>query len=187
LKWPDGSTQFLNKHIYSLTKFNFRAKGEALLALGREEESVHCFDKALALTTEGELLHIQILRKRAYVLQFNLRRKEEALRDLNSVLKYNPFDKDARRKKGLILRDLQYYEEALKFYEGTLSMFPQDYETYLQKGDVLMKLKRYSEALDIYEKAQFLKEPLFGNLDIHSRQTLYVLLKIDELKKLVEE
>ena len=122
--------------------------GICLLEVRRYEETIVCWDKALALdpksagawTAKGMTLSA-------------LGRYEEALPCLDEALALDPKFADAWNNKGIVLGNLERYEEALPCLDEALALDPKSAEAWNNKGVALNHLKRYEKALSCLDKA----------------------------------
>ncbi len=123
-------------------------KGKALDSLGRYEEALACYDRALAVnpqlaeawSNKGGALH-------------RLGRYEEALACCDRALALNPQYASAWSNKGGALHGLGRYEEALACYDRALAVNPQDAKAWSNKGGALRDLGRSEEALACFDRA----------------------------------
>ena len=160
--------------------------GVALTAIGRIEEAVGAFDRALAIrpalpealngrgiaqqrlgrleealaSYERALAlkpdYVAALQNRGNALQA-LGRLREALESCKRALDVSPNSPSALSNRGNVLRALGRHEEALASYELALAI-KQDYaEAHNNRGNVLRELGRHEEALGSYERALAIK------------------------------
>jgi len=178
--------------------------GNALRALGRPDEAVASYDRALALRPDAET-HFN----RANALK-ELRRLDEALAGYDRALALDPdgaaawynrgnalkelgrpeealvsYDRalflradypDAHNNRGNALRDLKRMEEALASYDRALSLRPDDAETHNNRGNALKELRRLDEAIASYDRAIALQP---DHADSHWNKSVALLLKGD--------
>jgi len=123
-------------------------RGNALRQLGRYEEALANYDRALALRADYDAARYN----RGSVL-LELKRPDEALACLDQVLDRNPNDAEALSVRGNTLRDLGRLEEALASYERALAVEPAAVPTLVNRGNVLMELDRREEAVMSYDRA----------------------------------
>ena len=135
-------------------------KGEALLALGRDEESLDAFDKARQ--RDFSIADARFSQNRAVALR-KLQRYEESLAAYDEAIRHDPLTAHFYAEKAEILLHLRHYQEALAAYEQLLRLEPDKAEHYQHKGDLLLRLRRWPEALEAYEQAIRLepRAPLF--------------------------
>jgi len=123
-------------------------RGVALEKMGRSEQAVECFDKALeknpndswAWFNKGVSLHRMGL-------------LGEALYCYDKALGFNPNDPDLLSNKGIALRTLGRAEEALQCYKKALSINPADSGIWSNMGVTYRVMGMNDAALDAYNKA----------------------------------
>jgi tetratricopeptide (TPR) repeat protein len=128
-------------------------RGVALEKMGKSDQAVECFDKALvenpndswAWFNKGVSLH-------------RLGSMGEALYCYDRALEYNPNDPDLLSNKGIALRTMGQPEEAIECYKKALEINPRDAGiwsnmgvTYRVMGDTIEALKCYDKALELDE------------------------------------
>jgi len=123
-------------------------KGIVLDDLGRKEEALKAYDKAI----EFKLNDHEAWNNKGIVLD-DLGRKEEALKAYDKAIEFKPDKQEAWYNKGNVLNSLGRKEEALKAYDKAIEFKPNDHEAWYNKGIVLNSLGRKEEALKAYEKA----------------------------------
>jgi Flp pilus assembly protein TadD len=123
-------------------------KGGALRALGRTEEALDCYDRALALNPRDE----QAWYNKGVALGA-LGRTEEALDCYDRALALNPRYEQAWSNKGVALGALGRTEEALDCYDRALALNPRYEQAWSNKGVALGALGRTEEELDCYDRA----------------------------------
>jgi serine/threonine protein kinase len=157
-------------------------KGNSLHDLGKYEEGITCFDKALeinpedakawinkgvslhdlgkyeeAITCYDKALEINPEEAKAWTNKgaslYSLGKYEEAITCYDKALKINPKHELAWNNKGLSLHDLGKYEEAITCYDKALEINPEYVPTWYNKGNSLKSLGRIEEAITCYEKA----------------------------------
>jgi tetratricopeptide (TPR) repeat protein len=202
----DGANCLINKQYKeALEYFNQAAKltpkngiiyfnkGIALDKLGKYQEAISEFDKALEFfndisnkKTRGKFL--TTLNRQALSL-ISLNRYEEALNNYNKVIELNSLNFRAYIGKGDVLYHLKRYNEAINEYDIVLSMLPNDniktehlFGVYNNKGVAFLALGRYEEAIDNYNKAiEFEPDHIEANAN-----KLCPLLKLGRYQEVVE-
>ena len=120
----------------------------ALWALGRAQEALERYDRALALGPQlAEVHHLRALALLA------LAREHEALASLERALALRPQFPAAWCDRGRVLRLLKRLGPALASYERAIALQPMLAEALNGRGNVLQQLGRHGEALDSYERA----------------------------------
>ncbi|MBI4999947.1 MAG: tetratricopeptide repeat protein [Euryarchaeota archaeon] len=123
-------------------------RGVALEKMGKSDEAVECFDKALqenpndawAWFNKGTSLH-------------RLGMMGEALRCYDKALSILPDDPDVLSNKGIALRSIGRTEEAIECYLSALKINPRDAGIWSNLGVTYRVLGRLKDALDSYTKA----------------------------------
>lgn len=123
-------------------------KGGSLVALGRREEAINCFDRSLALDPQDALTWSN----KGSVLN-DLARRAEALWCCDQALALNPRLAMAWNNKGLALHDLGRREEALRCCDQALAIDPRYAMAWNNKGIALADLGRPAEAINCYDQA----------------------------------
>jgi tetratricopeptide (TPR) repeat protein len=124
------------------------SKGIALNDLGRYDEAITYFDKALAINPNYK----NALLSKGWSLS-NLGRYDEAIEYYDRAIEIDPNYILALNNKGLALNGLGRYDEAITYFDKALAINP-NYEWALNnKGNALNDLGRYDEAITYYDKA----------------------------------
>lgn len=124
------------------------AKAEALAELGRHEEALAGYNRALELDPRLAMA----LRGKALVLR-TMHKSAEALVAVELALQVDPSLALAWRAKGAILRDLGRDAGGLICYEKGLAIDPRDALLWNNKGNVLLGLGRVVEAQASFMRA----------------------------------
>jgi len=123
-------------------------KGGALGDLGRHDEALEMFDKAIEINPQFDKAYYN----KGLALG-NLGRCEEAIEMFDKTIEINPQDAKAYYNKGVILGKLGRHEEAIEMFDNAIEIDPQNVSAYLNKGSALGDLGRQEEAIAIYDKA----------------------------------
>jgi tetratricopeptide (TPR) repeat protein len=123
-------------------------KGISLDSLGRYEEAIQCYDKAIELDPRWAGAWIG----KANSLN-NLGRYEEAIHWCDKAIEVEPRYTFAWNNKGNALNSLGRYEEAIQCYDKAIELDPQLAMAWNNKGSSLDSLGRHGEAIRCYEKA----------------------------------
>jgi eukaryotic-like serine/threonine-protein kinase len=134
--------------LRELEAWEWSNKGSSLNSLGRHEEAIRCFDKALeidprfagAWTMKGGSLD-------------RLSRYDEAIRCFDKALEIDPCFAGAWNNKGTSLRSLGRYDEAFHCLDKALQLNPRYVDAWTNKGGGLGSLGRYEEAIRCCDKA----------------------------------
>ena len=137
-----------------LTAFHLVNKGKSLGDLGRTDESIECFDKALSINPS---LAEAWLNKGASLTEKGL--NADALICFDRALALNPALGVAWSNKGHILTKLGRSNEALVAFQKAVELSPENSVAWFLKGELLATLKRYQDALLCFQQAQKLGHP----------------------------
>ncbi len=125
-------------------------RSNALKELGRFEEALAGYDKAISLKPDFEDYY-----NRGNALG-ELKRFEEALASYDKAIALKPDFAEAFSNRGNALKELKRPGEALASYDKAIALKP-DFQDYYNRGIALKELKRFEEALVSYDKAIALK------------------------------
>src|SRR3989339_234194 len=157
-------------------------KGIALGNLGRQQEAIACYDKALEIdprdasvwSNKGAALGnlgiyqeeiacydkaIEIDQRHAAswynkgITLGNLDRPQEAIACYDKAIEIDPKYARPWYNKGNVLGSLGMYKEAIACYDKALEIDPRDVFVWSNKGTSLGNLGRYQEAIACYDKA----------------------------------
>jgi tetratricopeptide (TPR) repeat protein len=119
-----------------------------LQVLGRVEEAITHFEKALAINPRHAEASINL----GTVLAV-LGRHEEAIPRFQAAIAIKPDSAEAHKSLAKVLDEIGRYGDAAEHYEKVLARFPHDAEARTGLGDVLHRLDRPDEAIEQYENA----------------------------------
>jgi tetratricopeptide (TPR) repeat protein len=123
-------------------------KGNALGELGKPEEALEAFDKAIELDPKFA---------QAYYNKGNalgkLGKPEEALVAYEKAIEIDQKDAQAYYNKGNALGELGKPEEALEAFDKAIELDPKFAQAYYNKGNALGKLGKPEEAIEAFDKA----------------------------------
>lgn len=123
-------------------------RGNVLRDLGRHEEALASYDRALRLKPD----YAKAFYHRGNTL-LKLKRPEDALASYDRALKLRPDYADALYNCGVALQSLKRPQEALARYDRALQFKPEDAEALNNRGNALLDLRRPDEALISYDRA----------------------------------
>ncbi len=115
--------------------------GTALQRMGRLEEAIEAFDKAISLQPENADFW-----KSIGAVLIDLNRPDEALLALEQALKLRPRYADAANLCGLIFYRREQYSEALEHFDLSLEVRPDQADALYMRGLLYLDLKRFEEA-----------------------------------------
>jgi tetratricopeptide (TPR) repeat protein len=151
----------------------WRGKGLALGRLGRPQEAIDCFDKALEIdpyddisqrSKNIELEEIKAIDTMTHSLDVTSLvtkgldlhadgKDEEAIQCYDKALKINPNDESVWENKANALGSLDKDEEAIQCYDKALEINPENDYALAMKASHFVTLEKYEEAIQCYDKA----------------------------------
>ncbi len=137
------------------------------MALGRAEEALASYDRALAVKPDNP----EALNNRGDALK-NLGRLEEAVASYDEAVTLKPDYADAHYKRGNALMKLGRAQKALASYVKALEIEPRRFEALNNCGVALISLGRAQEALASYDRVLAIK-PDF--LDAHNNRGVLLM------------
>jgi tetratricopeptide (TPR) repeat protein len=123
-------------------------KGHSLDSLGRYQEAISCYNKAIEIDPR----HAMAWNNKGVSLDF-LGRYQEAISCYDKALEIDPLHAMAWNNKGIILHSLGRYQEAIICYDNVLEIGPQEADAWNNKSGSLHSLGRYQEAISCCDKA----------------------------------
>jgi tetratricopeptide (TPR) repeat protein len=122
--------------------------GAALSALGRRDEAIQAFDKAVQLKPDESGLWRQM-----GAALVDAERTGDALLCFQHALALDPGDGESAYRAGALLRESGRFDEALACFDRSARLRPDHAPTFAKRGSVRGSLKRYEQAIDDYEVA----------------------------------
>ena len=142
----------------------YAVSGDANYSLGRYEEAITDYDKAISLKPDDAAAY----GNRGFAKD-ELGRYEEAITDYDKAISLKSDDATAYYNRGSAKSELGRHEEAITDYDKAISL-KSDYATaYNNRGSTKLKLGHYEEAITDYDRAIEL-EP--DNVIYHSGRAL---------------
>ena len=123
-------------------------KGNSLSALGRKEEAIDNYNKAIETNQDFKDAYYN----KGIVLR-ELGRKEEAIDNYNKAIEIDPNYAKAHLNKGIVVLTLGKYEDAIACFDKAIRIERQYSDAYINKGTALLYLNRKEEALACFDKA----------------------------------
>jgi tetratricopeptide (TPR) repeat protein len=123
-------------------------KGMSLDELGRHQDAIVCYDKAIELDRHDA----SAWNSKGNALSA-LGRLEEAMTCYDEALRIDPKCAEAWNNKGNALHKLKCYQEALTFYANALEIDSQKATLWNNKGRALLSLARFEEALGCFDNS----------------------------------
>jgi tetratricopeptide (TPR) repeat protein len=122
--------------------------GTALLKLGRKDEALQVFDKAVQLQPDDADLWQQL--GNALI---DAGRSGEALLCFRRAVELDPGHGDAAYHAGVLLKEEERLDEALVYLDWSAEVQGDHAPTFAMRGFVRASLKRYEQAIADYEQA----------------------------------
>ena len=123
------------------------ARGVALSALGRKEEAVQSYDKALDINPD---YHAWCARG---IALSDLGRKEEAIQSFDKAVDIKPDYHEAWYNRGVVLSALGRKEETIQSYDKAVDIKPDLHEAWYNRGRALSALGRKEEAIQSFDRS----------------------------------
>jgi tetratricopeptide (TPR) repeat protein len=134
--------------IKELATWEWSNKGVSLSSLGRYQDAVVCYDKALQIDPS----HAGSWHGKGFALS-NLGRKEEAFACYDRALEIDPRYAALWYDKGTDLSSLGCKKEAVACFDWALKLDPSFKAAWCNKGNALLDLGRREEAITCYDRA----------------------------------
>lgn len=123
-------------------------RGSSLSQLGRHEEALAAFSKALKLDPVASALWSNM----GLVLRI-LGRNEESLSYLSKAIEIDPKNASAYTNKGSTLGVMGRHEDALAYHSKAIEIDPKSVHGWINRGNALADLNRFEEAIYSYSEA----------------------------------
>ena len=141
--------------------------GLALSQLGRLDEALICYDKALEVVPQ----RVDVWCNKGTVLSI-LGRSTEAIGCYDKALAIDSRNAGVWGNKAITLGRLGRHEEALTCCDKALQCDPRNVKAWSDKGTALGSLDRYQEAIVCFQEAQKLGDPTAARKVEHCRRLL---------------
>ncbi|MGB6299703.1 MAG: CHAT domain-containing protein, partial [Rivularia sp. (in: cyanobacteria)] len=127
---------------------DWRGRGIALDGLGRNEDAVDCYDKAIEIKPD----YYDAWFYRGYALR-NLERYEDAVASYDKAIEIKPHNYRAWNNRGAILCDkLQQYKNAIASFDEVLRLTNyQQWNGWRNRGIALLKSQDYKAAIKTWD------------------------------------
>ena len=116
--------------------------------LGKYEEAIACFNKAVELKPDYAEVYYNLALARE-----NLKQHEEAVANYNKAIALKHDYAQAHTNLGNVLNKLGKYEEAIASHNKAIELNPGAAEAYTNRGVALNTLRRHEEAIASHNKA----------------------------------
>lgn len=138
--------EFIRQHPEDAEAIN--ELGIALVCLGRFEEGLDCFRRALLIRPD-----LISAKTNAGVALRHLDKIKEAISQFQEVVEATPDDAIACFNLGSTLHSAEQYDQALVWLQKAVDLCPSHAESAQELGKVLLKLERKEEAVEAYRHA----------------------------------
>jgi tetratricopeptide (TPR) repeat protein len=142
VEWASQAIRKSPKPVYLTTL------GAALSQLGRLDEALQVFDKAVQLEPDDAALWCELGKRLVEAA-----RASDALLCFQHALALDPAHAEATYQTGHLLHGLGRFDEALALLDRSAELQQDPAPTFAMRGLVLAKLKRFEEAVGDYERA----------------------------------
>jgi protein O-mannosyl-transferase len=170
--------------VINKTPYNARGwhnKGWTLEELGKNEEAIQYFDKAILLKPD----YFSAWYNKGLVYK-RLGKYDEAIKYYDEAIKIKPDFDEAWNNKGTALYNLKRNEEALKCYSEAINLNPSNFEAYNNEGSALISLGKFDESIEFIDKSIKMKQDYFEAWN-NKGLALANLKKYDESIKCFDE
>jgi len=134
----------------------FIYKGDALVFLGRYNESIKNYNKALSLTEdESEVYEIYLNLAFAYQCCQDF---DKALHYISYCLENNPDDAEALNELGMCMEIFEKYEECIDIFKEIIEKNPYSYLAWYYVGIGYKKLNLFEKAAEAFDYAVIIDE-----------------------------
>jgi tetratricopeptide (TPR) repeat protein len=138
---------------------SLNGKAFALISLGKYQEAISYFDKAISYVNENpssvgpNLIPLSVAFHNKALALYKLGNYEESIPYFDKALTIDREKWMVVNHKGLALAELGRYEEAIANYDKALAENPRFVDALNNKGNALSALGRFQEANEQYDKA----------------------------------
>lgn len=122
--------------------------GVKLSKLGKFEEAIECYDKALEINPNFFLAW-----GNKGLALFNLKRYEETIECFDKIIDIEPRDFQGYENKGRALLNLKKNEEAIRCFDKAIELKPTSWVLWDNKGRALFNLQKFEDAIECFNKA----------------------------------
>ena len=126
-----------------------KGKGGKKKKKGEVEEEV----KVVEVKEEDEEKGEEVKLHEKGVELFKIGKYEDAIRNFNLAIEFDPGYEKAWYNKGLIYKKIGKDDEAIESFSKAIDVYHEYVKAWYQKGRILQKMYRYEDAIECYEKA----------------------------------
>ena len=127
--------------------WGWRNKGGALYSLGKYDEAIECYDKAIKIDPDNSV----VWNNKGLALN-SLGKYDEAIECYDKAIKIDPDDADLWNNKGLALNSLGNVIAAITSYDKAIKIDPDDADLWNNKGLALNSLGNDIEAKKCHDR-----------------------------------
>jgi tetratricopeptide (TPR) repeat protein len=135
----------------------WNGKGVALANMGRFDEAIACFDRAIELNSS----FAEAWNFKGLALSVGQGKYDEGIACFDNALQINSAYYDAWTSRGMALANAERLDESLISFERAVQINPRDPKGWNNKGVVQMYMGGYQDALASFDKAIEL-DPTYG-------------------------
>ena len=132
--------------------WGWRNKASALYFLGKYDEAIKCYDRAITIDPNNPVLW-----NNKGLALYNLGKFDEAILSYEHAITIDPSDADAWNSKGDSLNSIGKFDEAILSYEHAITIDPSDADAWNSKGDSLNSIGKSNEAKKCFAKSKELE------------------------------
>ena len=131
-----------------LEEWELNNKGVALKNLGKPQEAIACYDRALEINPG----YAKVWNNKGAALN-DLGKLQEAIDCYDRALEINPMDASIWYNKGTALNKLGEYQEAIDCFDKALEINPVDASIWYKKGAALDNLSKPQDEMAYFDRA----------------------------------
>jgi len=131
-------------------------KGMSLSAIGKREEALKCYNRALEINPKG----MNVLHNKGLCL-IELGRRKEGIKYIDKVIECAPRNARAWATKGKYFHDIKRHKEAIECCDKAININPKLESPWIIKGSAIMVLSvrkhaQMDEAMECFNKALYI-------------------------------
>jgi tetratricopeptide (TPR) repeat protein/tRNA A-37 threonylcarbamoyl transferase component Bud32 len=154
--------------------WEWNAKGLSFDRLGRFNEALQCYDKALEIDKT-----LPVLWNNKGLALNHIGKYQDAIPFFEKALKINSEFGFAWNNKGISLEHLGHYDEAICCYDKAIEINPLHIEAFYNKGNAFRAMGHLEDAINCYDKALQI-DPSYASGLNNKGLTLFQLGRLDE-------
>jgi len=127
----------------------WRRMGSSLWRLGRSQEALEAFDRAIQLNVENVLAWFY----KGLVLLYDFKKFGDSLECFEKMMRYDEKHVDARYYTAVALGGLKRKDEAIECCDEMMKLAGNTSEAWARKADLLQNMNRKKKAIECYDEA----------------------------------